>query len=42
MTNLVCRHCPEAHDGLNGRYCNVLRRYVEYDRLPKCNNRKRN
>lgn len=34
--NLPCRQCPNAHNGINGRYCNVFNKYVEYDKSPIC------
>ena len=35
-TNNYCAICANAHNALNGRYCNVLRRYVEYAKVPPC------
>lgn len=35
--NPHCANCGAAHNGINGRYCPVLRRYVEHDKEPKCN-----
>lgn len=35
-TNLTCAACKLAHNGINGRYCNLLGRYVEYDTQPPC------
>ncbi len=35
-TNLICAHCDKAHNGLNGRYCRLLKRYVEYEKYPPC------
>lgn len=35
-TNPRCAACPTAHDGINGRYCHVLKRYVEHDPEPRC------
>ncbi len=34
--NQWCAVCKEAYNGVNGRYCRKLGRYVEYDREPKC------
>lgn len=34
--NPKCRTCPTAHDSLNGRYCRLLRRYVEYATQAPC------
>lgn len=31
-----CRRCPNAHNGVNGRYCKLLRHYVEHSRRPPC------
>lgn len=36
-TNQYCADCPRAHNGLNGRYCEQLERYVEFDKWPACN-----
>lgn len=35
-SNPYCTTCLNAHNGLNGRFCNVLGKYVEYDKTPKC------
>lgn len=35
--NSLCATCPAAHNGINGRYCHRLSRYVEHDKEPKCN-----
>lgn len=35
-TNTTCAVCDRAHNGLNGRYCDVLKRYVEYEKSPIC------
>ena len=35
-TNNTCLHCPDAYAAINGRYCILLHRYVEYDKSPKC------
>lgn len=35
--NPLCAACPRAHNGINGRYCEQLRRYVEHDTHPRCN-----
>lgn len=29
MTSEVCKGCQEAHNGINGRYCDKLKLYVE-------------
>lgn len=31
-----CRRCTNAHNGVNGRYCKPLRRYVEHSPRPLC------
>lgn len=31
-----CRECKESRQSINGIYCPVVRRYVEYDILPPC------
>lgn len=36
--NPFCSSCPTAHNGINGRYCHIIRRFVEYDITPPCNN----
>lgn len=36
-TNARCAKCRDAHEGINGRYCNILKIYVEYAEKPKCN-----
>lgn len=33
---MVCQHCTEALNAINGRYCKRLGRYVEHDREPPC------
>lgn len=35
--NPYCETCHLAHNGLNGRYCEQLRRYVEHEKEPRCN-----
>lgn len=35
-TNKYCAACAKAYNGINGRYCNLLHRYVEYDKEPAC------
>lgn len=37
MTNPICQACHKAHNSINGRYCHTLKRYVEHDRRPRCN-----
>lgn len=32
----VCDKCEQAHNGLNGRYCNKLKRYVEHSKTKQC------
>lgn len=34
--NPYCATCLNAHNGINGRYCNKNRRYVEHDKAPVC------
>ncbi len=47
-TNSQCAACANAHNGINGRYCRKLGRYVEHSGAPRCsekngnNNGKRN
>lgn len=36
-TNPYCAACSTAHNSINGRYCHVLKRYVEHDNEPRCN-----
>ena len=36
MTGNACHRCPLAHNGINGRYCEALKRYVEHDKVPPC------
>lgn len=36
QTNEVCAQCLKAYNGLNGRFCNELGCYVEWDKEPKC------
>jgi len=36
MANWVCARCVRGKNCLNGRWCDVLGRYVEYDREPMC------
>jgi len=31
-----CQACPTAHNSINGRYCNVLRGYVEHYSISPC------
>lgn len=35
-TNPICCKCNKAYERLNGRFCKVLNRYVEYDKEPSC------
>ena len=39
-TNPECAVCKEAFNGLNGRYCNRLKKYVEYAAQPLCKPKK--
>ena len=39
-TNPKCAVCAQAFNGLNGRYCRVLKQYVEYATEPLCNTKK--
>lgn len=32
----ICRYCQRARNCINGRYCFVLRRYVQYDCRQEC------
>lgn len=34
----TCSECPNAHNGLNGRFCNKVGVYVEYNTTPICVN----
>ena len=34
--NPQCLACHNARNSINGRYCEVLRRFVEHDKSPKC------
>lgn len=34
--NDKCRNCNDAHNGINGRHCNKLDRYVDYNITPPC------
>ena len=34
----VCYCCGNARNCINGRYCFVLRRYVQYDCRQECDN----
>lgn len=35
-----CALCEQAYKGINGRYCNVLKKYVEYAATPQCYKKK--
>lgn len=35
-TNDECAVCINAFDGINGRYCHKLHRYVEHAATPPC------
>lgn len=39
--NLICAKCPKSYEQLNGRYCTVLKRIVEYDKQPACQTSKK-
>lgn len=32
----VCAECPDAHNAVNGRFCRILKAYVEYAKTPPC------
>jgi hypothetical protein len=34
--NFTCSKCEKATNSINGRYCRVLKRYVQYARKPIC------
>lgn len=35
-----CKSCANAHNGINGRYCKLFNKYVEYIHSPICINKK--
>ena len=35
-TNPICARCAKAYEQLNGRYCTLIKRNVEYDKTPAC------
>lgn len=35
-TNEICAKCLKAYLGVNGRYCDELKQYVEYAVTPPC------
>lgn len=37
-TNPICASCAMAHTGLNGRFCDKIKKYVEYSQQPPCKN----
>ena len=39
-TNPICAQCAKAYDRLNGRYCTLLDKSVEYDKKPACQSSK--
>lgn len=39
-TNPTCAQCQDAHNGVSGRYCKLLKRYVEYAPEPICEKHK--
>ena len=34
--NEKCRKCIDAHNAINGRWCKVIKDYVEYASSPPC------
>ena len=34
--NPYCAQCHIARNSINGRYCPTLKRYVQYDPVPMC------
>lgn len=36
--NKYCMNCRKAHIGLNGPYCMLLRKLVQYAQTPPCKN----
>ena len=34
--NIACKTCADAHNGINGRYCEVLKMYVEHREMKAC------
>lgn len=40
-TNPICGKCEKAYERLNGRYCTLLNRNVEYAKTPPCQTDKR-
>ena len=34
--NIICEECILAYNGLNGRYCSKLQKYVTYYEEPPC------
>ena len=34
--NQRCKQCQDAYQGINGRYCTIVKRYVEYDKVEPC------
>lgn len=34
--NATCLTCKAGKNCINGRYCEAIHKYVEYDTLPKC------
>lgn len=37
-----CKSCTDAYNSINGRYCNMFKKYVEYMQSPICINKKNN
>ena len=35
-----CNSCPNAYNGINGRYCKLFNKYVEHMHSPICINKK--
>lgn len=36
QSNEQCANCPKSYLGVNGRYCDELKHYVEYAVTPPC------
>lgn len=37
MCPVRCKNCEHGHNCINGRYCDILKKYVEYDYKIICN-----
>lgn len=35
-TSKQCLECPMSHEGINGRFCNIIKMYVEHNTTPPC------